>query len=144
MKRTLVALLMLCGALTLNKFMRTLLIGFCALGLFTGLAPKTAAQTTTTTLAAPTADLDWVWSDEYQCWVWNGPKFHGDYQGHSFFKEHFLNHQFFNFFENTPAILWWPMPTIQLKGIAKSCRYDYVSLPKPGPCFQETSAIHIG
>jgi len=98
--------------------MRTILIGLCALGLFAGLASKTAAQTVTMRLGPPTVDSDWVWSDEYQCWLWNGPKFQGDYQGHSFFKEHFLNHQFFNFFENTPAILWLPTPNIQLNAIA--------------------------
>jgi hypothetical protein len=102
----------------LNKFMRTILLGLCALTLFAGLTPKTAAQTVTTTLGAPTVDSDWVWSDEYQCWLWNGPQFQGDYEGHSFFKEYFLNHQFFNFFENTPAILWLPMPNIQLNAIA--------------------------
>jgi hypothetical protein len=102
----------------LNKFMRTILLGLCALALFAGLTPKTAAQAVTTTLGAPTVDLNWVWSDEYQCWVWNGPQFQGDYEGHSFFKEHFLNHQFFNFFENTPPILWFSMPNIQLNAIA--------------------------
>ena len=25
-----------------------------------------------------------VWSDEYQCWIWNGPEFQGDYQGHPY------------------------------------------------------------
>ena len=52
------------------------------------------------------------------CWLWNGPQFQGDYEGHSFFKEYFLNHQFFNFFENTPAILWLPMPNTQLNDFA--------------------------
>jgi hypothetical protein len=118
-----------------------LMLGTAVLGVFPGLTPKTAAQTSTTTLAAPTVDLDWVWSDQYQCWVWHGPEFHGDYQGRSFFKEHFRNHQFFNFFENTPAILWLPMPTIQLKGIAGSCRYHHVNLPEPERSFQQTSAI---
>jgi hypothetical protein len=98
--------------------MRTILIGLCALGLFAGLPSKTAAQTVTMTLGPSTVDSDWVWSDEYQCWLWNGPKFQGDYHGHWFFKEHFLNHRFFNFFENTPASLWLPMPNIQLNAIA--------------------------
>jgi len=39
--------------------MRTILLGLCALTLFAGLTPKTAAQTVTTTLGAPTVDLDW-------------------------------------------------------------------------------------
>jgi hypothetical protein len=108
--------------------MRTILLGLCALTLFAGLTPKTAAQTVTTTLGAPTVDSDWVWSDEYQCWLWNGPQFQGDYEGRSFFKEYFLNHQFFNFFENTPAILWLPMPNIQLNAIAGES-----ALPSPSP-----------
>ncbi len=58
--------------------------------------------------------MDSVWSDEYQCWVCNGPEFQGDYHGRSFFKEYFLNHQFSNFFENQPAILRSPMSSIQL------------------------------
>ena len=106
------------GILTLDKSMRTILLGLCALTVFAGLTQKTAAQTVTLTLDPLTVDADWVWSDEYQCWLWNGPKFQGDYQGHSFFKEHFLNHQFFNFFEDTPAILWLPVPNIQLNAIA--------------------------
>jgi hypothetical protein len=98
--------------------MRTILLGLCALTVFAGVPQNTAAQTVTMTLCPPTVDADWVWSDEYQCWLWNGPEFQGDYQGHSFFKEHFLNHQFFNFFENTPAVLWLPMPDIQQNAIA--------------------------
>jgi hypothetical protein len=98
--------------------MRTILIGLCALGLFAGLTSKTAAQTVPMTLGPLTVDWDWVWGDEYQCWVWNGPQFLGDYQGHSFFKEYFLNHQLFNFFENAPAILWLPVPNNQLNAIA--------------------------
>jgi hypothetical protein len=74
--------------------MRTILLGLCALTLFAGLTQKTAAQTVIAALGPPMADADWVWSDEYQCWLWNGPEFQGDYQGHSFFKAHFLNHQF--------------------------------------------------
>src|ERR1700683_5611851 len=89
--------------------MRTILLGLCALTLFAGLTSKTAA---------PTVAVDWAWSDQYQCWVWNGPQFEGDYEGHSFFKEYFLNHQFFNFFENTPAILRLPNPNIQLNDFA--------------------------
>lgn len=26
----------------------------------------------------------WVWSNEYQCWIWVGPRFHGDYEGHDY------------------------------------------------------------
>ena len=74
--------------------MRTVLLGLCALASFVDLTPETAAQTVTATLGVPTVDLDWVWNDECQCWVWSGPQFQGDYEGHSFLKEYFLNHQF--------------------------------------------------
>jgi len=85
--------------------MKTILISLCALSLFAGLTSKTVAQPVTTTLALATNDSYWLWSDQYQCWVWGGPEFQGDYQGHSFFKQHFVNHQFFNFFDNPPTIL---------------------------------------
>ena len=62
--------------------MKTVLIGLCALGLFAGLIPRTAAQNVTITVGPATDDSYWVWSDEYQCWVWNGSEFQGDYQGH--------------------------------------------------------------
>ena len=64
--------------------MKAILIGLCALSLFGGLTSKTAAQTITITLSPATDDSYWVWSDEYQCWVWNGPEFQGDYQGHPY------------------------------------------------------------
>jgi hypothetical protein len=85
--------------------MKTILISVCALSLFVGLTSRTVAQVVTTTLGLAMNDSYWLWSDQYQCWVWSGPEFQGDYQGHSFFKEHFVNHQLFNFFENTPGIL---------------------------------------
>ena len=91
--------------------MKTILISLCALSLFAGLTSKTLAQPVRITLRPATSDSYWTWSDQHQCWVWSGPEFQGDYQGHSFFKEHFLNHQFFNFFENTPAILSDPTPS---------------------------------
>ena len=64
--------------------MKKLLIGLCAFSLFTGLTPKAAAQTVTITVGPATDDSYWVWNDEYQCWVWNGPEFEGDYQGHPY------------------------------------------------------------
>ena len=91
--------------------MKTILISLCVLGIFAGLTSKTLAQTVRTTLGPVTNDSDWIWSDQYQCWIWSGPEFQGDYQGHSFFKEHFLNHQFLNFFDNTPAIFSDPTPS---------------------------------
>ena len=91
--------------------MKTILISLCILSLFAGLTSKTLAQPVRTTLGPATNDSYWIWSDQYQCWIWSGPEFQGDYQGHSFFKEHFLNHQFFNFFENTPAIFSDPTPS---------------------------------
>jgi hypothetical protein len=64
--------------------MKTILIGLCALSLFGGLTSKTAAQTVTIVITPATNDSYWVWNDEYQCWVWNGPEFQGYYQGHPY------------------------------------------------------------
>jgi len=64
--------------------MKTILIGLCALGLSAGLISKTVAQTVTIELSPATNDSYWVWNDEYLCWVWNGPEFQGDYQGHPY------------------------------------------------------------
>jgi hypothetical protein len=64
--------------------MKKILIGLCAFGLFAGLTPKTTAQTVTITLNPATDDSYWVWNDEYQCWIWNGPEFQGDYEGHPY------------------------------------------------------------
>jgi hypothetical protein len=64
--------------------MKAVLIGLCALGLFAGSTPKAAAQTITITVGPATDDSYWVWNDEYQCWVWNGPEFQGDYEGHPY------------------------------------------------------------
>jgi hypothetical protein len=66
--------------------MKRILVGLCALSFFTGLAlaPKAAAQTITITVGPATDDSYWVWNDEYQCWVWNGPEFQGDYEGHPY------------------------------------------------------------
>jgi hypothetical protein len=64
--------------------MKRLLIGLCAFGLCASLTPKTVAQTVTVTVGPTTDDSYWVWNDEYQCWVWNGPEFQGDYQGHPY------------------------------------------------------------
>jgi len=65
------------------------------LSLFTGLAfaPKTAAQTVTITVGPATDDSYWVWNDEYQCWVWNGPEFQGDYEGHPYSYWHGRHHE---------------------------------------------------
>jgi hypothetical protein len=57
--------------------MKKILIGLCAFGLFASLTPKTAAQAVTITVGPATDDSYWVWNDEYQCWVWNGPEFQG-------------------------------------------------------------------
>ena len=64
--------------------MKVVLIGLGALGLFGGLSPRTAAQTIAMTIGPRTDDSYWVWNDEHQCWVWNGPEFQGDYQGHPY------------------------------------------------------------
>jgi hypothetical protein len=36
------------------------------------------------TVGPTTDDSYWIWKDEYQVWVWNGPEFQGDYQGHPY------------------------------------------------------------
>lgn len=67
--------------------MKRILIGLCALcalSSLTGLAPQAAAQSVTIVISPETDDSYWVWSDEYRCWVWNGPEFQGDYQGHPY------------------------------------------------------------
>ena len=64
--------------------MKKILIGLCALSLCAGLVPKISAQTITITVGPATDDSYWVWNDEYQVWVWNGPEFQGDYQGHPY------------------------------------------------------------
>jgi hypothetical protein len=64
--------------------MKKILIGLCALGFCAGLAPKISAQTVTITVGPATDDSYWIWNDEYQVWVWNGPEFQGDYQGHPY------------------------------------------------------------
>jgi hypothetical protein len=75
--------------------MKRILIGLCALSLFTGLAlaPKAAAQSVTITVGPDTDDSYWVWNDEYQCWIWNGPEFQGDYQGHPYSYWHGRHHE---------------------------------------------------
>src|ERR1700722_15944476 len=75
--------------------MKRVLIGLCALSLFTGLAfaPKVAAQSITITVGPATDDSYWVWSDEYQCWIWNGPEFQGDYRGHPYSYWHGRHHE---------------------------------------------------
>jgi hypothetical protein len=62
--------------------MKIILVGLSALSLFTGLTPKMVAQSVTITVGPTTDDSFWVWNDEYQCWIWNGPEFQGEYQGH--------------------------------------------------------------
>lgn len=73
--------------------MKKILIGLCALGLFASLTPKIAAQTVTVTVGPATDDAYWIWNDEYQCWVWNGPEFQGDYEGHPYSYWHGRHHE---------------------------------------------------
>src|SRR5580700_10929433 len=73
--------------------MKKILIGLCAFGLFASLSPKTAAQTVTITVGPATDDSYWVWNDEYQCWIWNGPEFQGDYEGHPYSYWHGRHHE---------------------------------------------------
>ena len=83
------------GVLEIKTLMKRVLIGLCALSLFIGLAfaPKTAAQTVTITVGPATDDSYWVWNDEYQCWVWTGPEFQGDYEGHPYSYWHGRHHE---------------------------------------------------
>jgi hypothetical protein len=67
-----------------TKLMKAILIGLCALSLLAGLSPKVAAQNITITVGPATDDSYWVWNDDYQCWLWTGPEFQGDYQGHPY------------------------------------------------------------
>jgi len=64
--------------------MKKFLIGLCALSLSAGLVSKISAQTVTITVGPTTDDSYWIWNDEYQVWLWNGPEFQGDYQGHPY------------------------------------------------------------
>jgi hypothetical protein len=64
--------------------MKKILLGLCAFSLCAGLVPKISAQTVTITVGPATDDTYWVWNDEYQVWVWNGPEFQGDYEGHPY------------------------------------------------------------
>src|ERR1700751_3393019 len=112
--------------------MKTILISLCVLSIFAGLTSKTLAQSVRTTLGPATNDSCWIWSDQYQCWIWIGPEFQGDYQGHSFFKEYFLNHQFFNFFENAPATFSDPTPSsLPAEGIVLIRRKSWNSASSP-------------
>jgi hypothetical protein len=64
--------------------MKKILIGLCVLGLSAGLVPKISAQTVTITVGPATDDSYWIWNDEYRVWVWNGPEFQCDYEGHPY------------------------------------------------------------
>ena len=64
--------------------MKIILIGLCALSSVVASTPKTVAQAVTIELSPATNDSYWVWNDEFQCWIWNGPEFQGDYQGHPY------------------------------------------------------------
>ena len=64
--------------------MKKFLIGLCALSLCAGLVSKISAQTVTITVGPTTDDSYWIWNDECQVWLWNGPEFQGDYQGHPY------------------------------------------------------------
>jgi hypothetical protein len=65
--------------------MKRILFGLCALSLCTGvLSPKASAQTVVITTGPEVEESGWVWSDEYQCWIWNGPEFQGEYEGHPY------------------------------------------------------------
>ena len=71
----------------LNWFMRVKLIYRFSF------APKVAAQSITITVGPATDDSYWVWNEEYQCWIWNGPEFQGDYEGHPYSYWHGRHHE---------------------------------------------------
>jgi hypothetical protein len=64
--------------------MKKILVVLCVFSLFASLTPKITAQTVTITVNPATDDSYWVWNDEYQCWIWTGPEFQGDYEGHPY------------------------------------------------------------
>ena len=69
--------------------MKTILVGLSALSLFVSFSPTTQAQSITITtgpteVGPETNDSYWIWNDEYQSWVWTGPEFKGDYEGHPY------------------------------------------------------------
>jgi hypothetical protein len=63
--------------------MKKILVAFCTIVFVCGLpsAPRAAAQTIKIVAGPTTDDSYWIWNDEYQVWLWNGPEFEGDYQG---------------------------------------------------------------
>jgi hypothetical protein len=74
------------ASIPVKTIMKRILVGLCILSFSAGLAfaPKAAAQTVTIVVSPTTDDSYWVWNDEYQVWIWNGPEFQGDYQGHPY------------------------------------------------------------
>ena len=58
-----------------------------------GLEPAFRVQTVTITVGPATDDSYRVWNDEYQCWIWNGPEFQGDYEGHPYSYWHGRHHE---------------------------------------------------
>jgi hypothetical protein len=68
------------------RIMKKILVVFCTLNFLGGLAlaPRAAAQTISIVAGPTTDDSYWIWNDEYQVWLWNGPEFQADYQGHPY------------------------------------------------------------
>jgi hypothetical protein len=64
--------------------MKILFYGLLALSVCAGFSPRTSAQTVTITVGPAVDDSYWVWNEEYRCWVWTGPEFQGEYQGHPY------------------------------------------------------------
>jgi hypothetical protein len=66
--------------------MKKVLVVFCTLSFLAGLAlvPRAAAQTINIVVGPTTDDSYWIWNDEYHVWLWNGPEFQADYQGHPY------------------------------------------------------------
>ena len=68
------------------RIMKKILVVFCTLSFLAGLAltPRAAAQTISIVAGPTTDDSYWIWNDKYQVWLWNGPEFQADYQGHPY------------------------------------------------------------
>jgi hypothetical protein len=69
-----------------DKVMRKIFVAFWTISFLAGLtlAPKAVAQTIRIIAGPTTDDSYWIWNNEYQVWLWNGPEFQGDYQGHPY------------------------------------------------------------
>jgi hypothetical protein len=56
------------------------------IGLFLLFATFASSQSVTITVdpQSEATHSDWIWNDECQCWIWNGPYFDGFFEGHNY------------------------------------------------------------